>query len=167
MTVLKRLDGMTWEELVDFMKVNRHALILETTSHEVEVAKLANDDEEAGAALAIAYRFMEKYGAPRTAWRAYLIYEELSPKSRNLRSLRDSLSWVRGEHNVKNLPWPCGPVPDDPERRGGLANLLFFAALSDMAGGSTTEIIAAEAIRKFLTDGMERKTERKCNAKAR
>lgn len=154
---LERLDGKTWEELVDFMKVNRHALVLEETPHEIETAKTADDNAEAGAAVAIAYRFLEKYGAPRTAWKAADIYKRLTPKSDDLLNLQVSLAWVRGANNT--LTWPIGPVPEEEEKEGGLANVMFAVAAVDMFDGTSSEKLAAFAIAKFLDDGIKKKRE--------
>jgi len=155
---LRRLDGKTWEELVAFMEDSRHGLVLEETPHELETARTADDNVEAGAAVAIAYRYLEKYGAPRTAHRAAKIYTKLNPESDLLSNLKDALAWVRGD-NTNHLHWPCGPVPDDPEKLGGVANVMLAVAASDMAHGSTTEQLAAGAIMEFLSKGIEGKRE--------
>lgn len=159
---IKKLDGMRWHEVVEFMKTNRHALALETTPHEMEAAKTAESHgEEAGAAVVVAYRFYEVYGAVSTAWRASAMYKELwgPDKGREaLKSLAEGLIWSGLDRFPKTGYWPITPMGvDNRDKRGGLANVMFSIASGELMEMGTTGILSAGSINQFLADGMKKK----------
>lgn len=152
---LSRLDGMYWEGLIEFLDKNRHALALES-GYELEVAKAAEEyGMEAGAAVAVACRFLQVYGPVKTAWRAVAIYDELSPKNELIRGVKEGLSWCSPPGTLSK--WTIKPMhPDNKAQRAGLANVMFAVAADELERGSTTEKVAAASLLEFLETGMKK-----------
>ena len=162
---LKKLKNKTWPKLVEFMETNCHALALETTRYEMEAAKsVMAHGPEAGAAVVVAALFLERYGAPRTAWKAVSLYESISDGlkySLSWVNLTNSLSWVGSKSLIEKLPYPVSGFPDwDRDKVGGLANVMMMTAAVEMSAGSTTEALAAHALIKFLQEGLRQKEQR-------
>jgi hypothetical protein len=156
---LERLDGKTWEELVEFMETNRHALALEGDP-ELECAIIADEyDPEAGAAAAVAYRFLQANGAAKTMYKAIEMYESLSgDPSFLLKELRMSVAWVSRPY-LRTAKFPIKPYNgEDEQKHGGLANVMLAVAAKELSKGSNTEILAAIAINKFFDEGMAAKS---------
>ena len=154
---LKKLEGKTWADVVSFMETNRHALAVERTNPEFVSAKTAQTHgSEAGAAAVTAFLFLNRFGAPRTAWRAVCIYEQVSPKHDLIGELKDSLSWVGAQSLAATIPFPVKDLPTDPDKQAGLANVMMMVAACEMSKGTTTQVIATQAISKFLQTGLSR-----------
>lgn len=157
---LERLDGMTWAQAVAFMDDSRHALALETTPHELKAAKTAESHgAEAGAAVVVAYRFMESHGPVRTAWMATRLYDEITPsRYEPLSRVKEGLCWSGTGYSVNGCGWPVEPPAEGlTDKRGGLANVMLAVAASELAGGATSDKVAAAAIVEFLDEGMKAK----------
>ena len=165
---LEKLDGKTFDEVSEFLETNRHVLVLEG-DRELEVAKVADKDGcEAGAAVAVAFRFLEENGAPALMYKAIEMYESFdSNPSFILKKLRMGVAWVTRPY-LRTAKWPIEPYSgDDMDKHGGLANVMLAVAERRLAAGSNTEIMAAIAIREFIEEGIAKKertmTERSCH----
>lgn len=172
---LERLDGKSWNEVVSFLEDSRHALALEG-GPEHEVAVIADEyDCEAGAAAAVAYRFCQKHGAACTLYMAIEMYERLRP-SDLLTKLRADVAWVSKPYVLREekvpdgwtgptmtvrdftIDWPIDPYcGEDPEKEGGLANVMLAVSARMLSKGSNSEILAAIAVNDFLDEGIRRK----------
>jgi len=151
---LKRIDGMKWKEVVGLMDGSCHAFALETTQGEMDVVQaVKSHGPEAGAAVAVAYRFMEMYGAPQTAWKAVYIYDRISPNNTRINNLKDMICWAGGQVQARNSKFSVKLNFRSRDKWGGLANVMMGVASADLVHGSTTEIMGAMALRKFLYEG--------------
>lgn len=162
---LSKLDGMQWNDLVQFMKADYLSFALESTPHEISVAAVAYETgAEAGAGVSIAYRYLEVYGHEGTAWLATSIYDKLTPHNQGIFNIQDRLYWSCSPkwHKLddEELKWPIEPMKFNKWNRarwGGLANVMLSISAAEFMDGNTCSKLATFAIHDFLEQGMKRK----------
>jgi hypothetical protein len=147
---VRNFYGMTWAEVIETVRREAHLLSLGEDQRDLDIARAFRDQgEDAGAAVACAYTFLERHGAVDTIWAAIDIYDRLAPGNGRVLTLKEGVSWM-GTRKRRKAQWPVTRRPRGREKEAGLANVMFFVASKVLAGPSNCHWLALHCIRDFL-----------------
>lgn len=120
---------------------------------------------ECGAAILCATLFCDENGVEKTLNRALQIYTDLIPRLKEegrktkelesrLENLRYWMAWVR-EGPRKEETWPLAFPCRKPDKKAGLANIMFLIGVRRMPCEANSQRIVANMMVQFLMEGME------------
>lgn len=169
---------MTWQEAREALRSNLTLLALSDDEDARLCATTIRDyGVDAGVAFLCASLFSHKNGIRRTFDQAISLYRDAlsSLESKDVRGKSKS-NWTRckieeidywvawlgmGMPIHKKVEWPI-PFPfRKPDKKAGLANVMFWTGLSRLDESDTIHVVVGGVIGGFLKEGMERKRKRR------
>lgn len=167
---LSIFEGMSWSRAKRELDMNAHMLILDENNdpYALRVVQSYRDfGLDIGAATLAIVLFIKRYGASTAACEAVRIYRDIIKEVRGNPQLKEEKvrkldnfefalgqmeSWIYYSHpRIGELKWPLEPKFEKVNERGGLANIMLYLSMLDLADeGSTTSLVAAQGIQRFI-----------------
>ena len=179
-TKIEFCSGMTWAKAEKWLKSNAHMLALGKDENGLAIAKtvMSYENIEVATAELTAKLALKANGLQRFAGMAVKIYGDLAnellerkditeegrKRAKTLKhavfNMSSNTAWASCFVGPREFEWPIKMSKKmwaDYNKRAGLANIMLFISIGGLEKESTTGLVAANGIMRFLQNGLEEK----------